>query len=105
MTCPQPCRLRMSRARFYHAVAEDPAQDASDVKQVLEAMVAVLARTLRQEGTCKVPKMAAFVAKKKKAAEARAKHMFGKELTVAARPARTELRVRPAKELRDMMAR
>ena len=56
----------MSRARFYHAIAEDLAQDASDVKQVLEAMVVVLARTLRQEGTCKVPKMAAFVAEKKK---------------------------------------
>ena len=56
----------MSRARFCHAVAENLAQDASDVKQVLEAMVGVLARTLRQEGTCKVPKMAAFVAQEEK---------------------------------------
>ena len=95
----------MSRARFYHAVAEELAQDPKDVKQVLEAMVAVLARTLRQEGTCKIPKMAVFVAKKKEATEARTKKMFGKELTVAARPARTELRARPAKELRDMMSR
>ena len=104
MIVPQPFRL-MPRARFINEIAKELDQDRSDVKLVLEAMVTVLARILREEGTCKIPKLAVFVAKKKEATEARTKKMFGKDLTVAARPARIELRARPVKELRNMMSR
>ena len=93
----------MPCAHLYDAVAQELKGKTKDVKRTLDALFRVLVDTLKAEGTCRIPRVAMFVAKKKEAQEKRTKKLFGKKVVVPAKPATLAVRVRAVKQLRDML--
>jgi nucleoid DNA-binding protein len=104
---PAPEQKRESKARAAHVyadIADVAGVSAKDTKSVLDGIRQVAIRELRRSGTFK---LAAFVSLKllrKAASPAKTKSMFGKEVRIDAKPARTLVKATAVKQLRDALA-
>ena len=86
---------------FFATIAAEAGMNQKDVKMVLDAIIAAVARELKKSGVFKIPKLAAIKMIRKRAREAGIRKMFGKEVQVAARPATTTIKAYANKHLRD----
>ncbi len=86
---------------FFAAIAAETGLNQTDVKKVLDAIIAAVARELKKSGVSKIPRLVAIKMIRKRAREAGARKLFGKEVQVAARPATTTVKAYASKQLRD----
>ena len=86
---------------FFAAIAAETGLNQKDVKNVLDAIIAAVAREVKKNNVFKIPKLAAIKMIRKRAREAGTRKMFGKEVQVLARPATTSIKAYASKQLRD----
>ena len=86
---------------FFSAIAAETGMNKKDVKKVLDAIVATVAREVKKSGAFKIPKLAAIKMIKKRAREAGTRKMFGKDVQVLAKPATTAVKAYPSKQICD----
>ena len=86
---------------LFAAIAAETGLDQKDVKSVIDAISKAIVRDVKKSGVFKIPKLAAIKMIRKRARDAGARKMFGKEVQVAARPATTTLKAYASKQLRD----
>jgi len=75
-----------------------------DTKAVLDDICQIAIRELRKTGTFKLPALMSFRSLHKAASPAKAKNMFGKEVQIAATPARTMVKATAVQQLHDALA-
>ena len=73
-------------------------------KDLLGAIRQIATRELQSSGTFKLPALVSFRLFHKAASPAKMKVMFGKNVLVARKPARSVIKVTPTKQLRDALA-
>ena len=86
-----------------HAVAEEANLPVKAVKKTIGILFEVMVRELRAGGRCAIPNIVILVARKKAASKAQKKNVFGKICVYPSKPARTVVRAKVAKRLRDAM--
>ena len=91
---------RMKRP-LSHVVAEEANLHVKEVKKTIGILFEVMVRELRAGGRCTLPNIVVLVTRKKAAPKAQKKNVFGKVCVCPPRPARTIVRARVAKRLRD----
>ena len=84
---------------FFATIAAETGLNQKDVKKVLDAIIAAVAREVKKNSAFKIPRLAAIKMIRKRAREAGARKMFGKEVQVAARPATTAVKAYPSKQI------
>ena len=77
---------------------------AGQVKSVLDAIRQVALRELRVTGVFMFPNLVMLRLLHKQAADAKVKNMFGKEVQIPAKPARTQVKALVLKHMHDAMA-
>ena len=94
---------RMSKTEFIEAVASESGLDKKQVNAVLEGLNGVIYKELKAENEVVIPGLVKLTAVKKPAVPARKGiNPFTKEeTTFKARPARTVIKPRPLKALKD----
>ena len=88
---------------FSHAVAEEANLPVKEVKKTIGILFEVMVRELRAGGRCVIPNIVLLVARTKAASKAQKKNVFGKICVYPAKPARTVVRAKVSKRLRDAM--
>ena len=83
---------------FFAAIAAETGVNQKDIKKVLDAIIAAVAREVKKSGVFKIPKLAAIKMIKKRAREAGTRKMFGKDVQVLAKPATTAVNTYPSKQ-------
>ena len=86
-----------------HAVAEEANLPVKEVKKTIGILFEVTVRESRAGGRCTLPNIVVLVARKKAASKAQKKNVFGKISVYPAKPARTVVRAKVSKRLRDAM--
>ena len=86
-----------------HAVAEEANLPVKAVKKTIGTLFEVMVRELRAGGRCVIPNIVVLATRKKAAAKAQKKNVFGKVCVCPPKPARTVVRAKVAKRLRDAM--
>ena len=86
-----------------HAVAEEANLPVKAVKKTIGILFEVMVRELRAGGRCVIPNIVILVVRKKAASKAQKKNVFGKICVYPAKPARTVVRAKVSKRLRDAM--
>ena len=86
-----------------HVVAEEANLPVKEVKKTMRILFEVMVRELRDGGRCVIPNIVVLATRKKAASKAQKKNVFGKICVYPAKPARTVVRARVAKRLRDAM--
>ena len=84
-----------------HAVAEEANLPVKEVKKTIGILFEVMVRELRASGSCVIPNIVVLATRKKAAAKAQKKNVFGKICVCPPKPARTVVRAKVAKRLRD----
>ena len=84
-----------------HAVAEAANLPAKEVKKTRGTPFEVMVRELRAGERCAIPNIVILVARRKAASKAQKKNVFGKICVYPSKPARTVVRAKVAKRLRD----
>ena len=84
-----------------HAVAEEANLPVKAVKKTMGSLFEVMVRELRAGGRCVIPNIVLLVARTKAASKAQKKNVFGKICVYPSKPARTVVRAKVAKRLRD----
>ena len=74
-----------------------------EVKKTIGTLFEVMVRELRAGGRCVIPNIVALATRKKAAAKAQKKNVFGKINVYPAKSARTVVRAKVSKRLRDAM--
>ena len=94
---------RMSKTEFIEAVASESGLDKKQVNAVLDGLTGVIYKELKAENEVVIPGLVKLTAVKKPAVPARKGiNPFTKEeTTFKARPARTVIKPRPLKALKD----
>ena len=88
---------------IYTDIATNACVSVSQVKEVFDAVRQVLLRELRAKGACMLPNLVLFRLSRKPAADAKVKNMFGKEVHIPAKPARTQVKAYVLKHMLDAM--
>ena len=91
------------KGRISHAVAEEANLPVKVVKKTIGSLFEVMARELRAGGRCTLPNIVVLVARKREATKEQKKNVFGKICVYPAKPARTIVRAKASKRLRDAM--
>ena len=86
-----------------HVVAEEANLHVKDAKKTMRILFEVMVRELRDGGRCVIPNIVILVVRKKAASEPQKKSVFGKIFVYPAKPARTVVRAKVSKRLRDAM--
>ena len=89
------------KGRIRHAVAEEANLPAKEVKETMAILFEVIVRELRAGGMCAIPNIVILVSRKRAASKAQKKNVFGKICVYPSKPARTVVRAKVAKRLRD----
>ena len=89
------------KGRISHAVAEEANLPVKAVRKTIGTLFEVMARELRAGGRCTLPNIVVLVARKREATKEQKKNVFGKICVYPAKPARTVVRARVAKRMRD----
>ena len=84
-----------------HVVAEEANLPVKEVKKTIGTLFEVQVRELRAGGRCVIPNIVLLVARTKAASKAQKKNVFGKVCVCPPKPARTVVRARVAKRMRD----
>ena len=94
---------RMSKTEFINAIAAESGLDKNQVNAVLDGMTGVIYKELKAENEVVLPGLVKFTAVKKPAVpEHEGVNPFTKEKTMfKAKPARTVIKPRPLKALKD----
>ena len=71
------------------------------VKKTIGSLFEVMVRELRAGGRCVIPNIVILVVRKKAASKPQKKNVFGEVFVYPAKPARTVVRARVAKRMRD----
>lgn len=95
-----------SKSEVLGTIAEHTELSRKQVSEVFEVMGRLIAADLKKDavGTFNVPGMMKVVVQRKPATKATKKVIFGEERVVPAKPARTVVKVRPLKGLKDLVA-
>ena len=91
------------KGRISHAVAEEANLPVKAVKKTIGTLFEVMVRELRASGRCTLPNIVVLVARKREATKEQKKNVFGKICVYPAKPARTVVRAKVWKRLRDEM--
>ena len=86
-----------------HVVAEEANLHVKEVKKTIGTLFEVMVRELRAGGRCTLPNIVVLVTRKKAASKEQKKNVFGKICVYPAKPARTVVRAKVSKRLRDAM--
>ena len=86
-----------------HVVAEEANLHVKDAKKTMRILFEVMVRELRDGGRCVIPNIVLLVVRTKAASKAQKKNVFGKICVCPPKPARTVVRAKVAKRLRDAM--
>ena len=84
-------------------MAEEANLRVKEVKEKIGTLFEVMVRELRAGGRCTLPNIVVIVTRKKAASKAQKKNVFGKICVYPAKPARTVVRAKVSKRLRDAM--
>ena len=84
-----------------HVVAEGANLHVKEVKKTIGTLFEVMVRELRASGRCVMPNIVVLVARKREATKEQKKNVFGKICVYPAKPARTVVRAKVAKRMRD----
>ena len=106
---PQQIRVRSagtkSKAKEVYAdIAAVAGMSAGQVKSVFDAVRQVALRELRAAEVFVLPNLVTLRLLHKRAADAKVKSMFGKEVHIAAKPARTQVKASALKHMQDIIA-
>ena len=82
-------------------MAEEANLLVKEVKKTMIILFEVMVRELRAGGRCTLPNIVVLVTRKKAASKAQKKNVFGKICVYPSKPARTVVRAKVAKRLRD----
>ena len=86
-----------------HVVAEEANLHVKEVKKTIGTLFEVMVRELRAGGRCVIPSIVVLTTRKKAAAKAQKKNVFGKICVYPAKPARTIVRAKVSNRLRDAL--
>ena len=86
-----------------HVVAEEANLHVKDAKKTMRILFEVMVRELRDGGRCVKPNIVILVVRKKAASKPQKKNVIGKVCVCPPKPARTVVRAKVAKRLRDAM--
>ena len=86
-----------------HVAAEEANLPVKEVKKSMRILFEVMVRELRAGGRCVIPNIVLLVVRTKAASKAQKKNVFGKICVYPAKPARTAVRAKVLKRLRDAM--
>ena len=89
------------KGRISHAVAEEANLPVKAVKKTIGSLFEVMVRELRAGGRCVIPNIVLLVVRTKAASKAQKKNVFGKICVYPSNTARTVVRAKVAKRLRD----
>ena len=89
------------KGRISHAVAEEANLPVKAVRKTIGTLFEVMVRELRAGGRCATPNIVILAARKKTASKPQKKNVFGKICVYPSKPARTVVRAKVAKRLRD----
>ena len=89
---------------IYADIATKACLSVSQVKEVFGAVRQVVLHEMRATGVCMLPNLVLFRLVRKQAADAKVKNMFGKEVHIPAKPARTQVKASVLKHVLDVMA-
>ena len=84
-----------------HAVAEEATLPVKNVKKTMRILFEVMVRELRAGDRCVIPNIVALVTREEAASKEQKKNVFGKICVYPSKPARTVVRAKVAKRLRD----
>ncbi len=86
---------------FLGAIAAETGLKQKDIKSVLDATIEAVAREVKKNRVCKIPRLATLKMTTKRARAAGTRTVFGKEAQGAASPAPTTIKAYVSKQLRD----
>ena len=89
---------------FFRAVAEESGCELQQVRKMMKAVEKLLQQQLNENEYMKMPHVAIFSVKRKAARMECTRNCFGKEMSIAARPASMAIRAQPVKRLRDFIS-
>lgn len=90
--------------QVYGDISEEAGVRVKDTKAVLDAIRQIAIRELRRTGTFKLPALVSLRSLHKAASPAKVKSMFGKDVLIAAKPARMMVKATVLQQLRDALA-
>ena len=82
-------------------MAEEANLHVKDAKKTMRILFEVMVRELRDGGRCVIPNIVILVVRKMAASKPQKKNVFGEVFVYPAKPARTVVRARVAKRMRD----
>lgn len=95
-----------TKSEIYASVAQATGLSKKQVASVFDALQDTIKKSLRSAGIFTLPGLAKLTLKKKPATKARqGRNPFtGQEITIKAKPASKTVRIRPLKNLKEMVA-
>ena len=97
--------MKAVRAAPKGEIAEQAAESAglkkSEVMKVLDALAEIGAKELKKAGKFTLPGLVMIKTRKKAATKAGKRMMFGKEVKIKAKPAKTVVKAFPVKAIKD----
>ncbi|QDU33012.1 DNA-binding protein HU 1 [Poriferisphaera corsica] len=95
-----------TKSELFTSIAEATDLSKKDVSNVFECMQALVGANLKKHGTFTIPGMAKMIVKKKPATKARKgiNPFTGEEMMFKAKPASKQVKIRPLKNLKEMVS-
>merc|ERR1711912_60920 len=93
----------MSKGAFLKAIAEEHGLKQSDCSKVFNSLVDIASKEVKKTGIFTVPGLCRIKTRTKPATKAGVKVMFGKEVKVKAKPAKTVVKAFPVAALKNQI--
>ena len=89
--------------QFFNDVAQDASTTQAQVKKIMASIQKLTVEALKNGDTFKLPGYASVELHKKSALPERERKLFGKQVTLKAREARSCVKIVPVKKLKDQL--
>merc|ERR1711879_277644 len=93
----------MSKGAFLKAIAEEHGLKQSDCSKVFNSLVDIASKEVKKTGIFTVPGLCRIKTRTKPATKAGVKNIFGKEVRVSAKPAKTVVKAYPVAALKKQI--
>ena len=93
----------MTKGAFLKAIAEEHGLKTSDCSKVFTSLVDIASKEVKKTGIFTVPGLCRIKTRTKPATKAGVKVMFGKEVKVKAKPAKTVVKAFPVAALKNQI--
>merc|ERR1711982_42608 len=93
----------MGKGAFLKAIADEQGLRTKECAQVINSMVEIATKEVKKSGVFTIPGLCRIKTRVKPATKAGVRNIFGKEVRVAAKPAKTVVKAFPAAALKKQI--